>query len=843
MNRKSRVSLNRKSNRKKSRVSLNRKSNRKKSRVSLNRKTDGSKTPPIPITPLPSKIIKLENYIEDIILFKNKSFIYTISSFKIFKTIEEKNDTFDFIKELFNFHRENDINQIFHNKFTILGLIIISGLYDDFEKLIESVSSEIIDCNKRKSPYYKNQHTKNTYEKKKENILKKNKTDESKILNKLKILDDPEKIIGDLNINIEYFSKIITSESKYKKNLINYISVPSLSKIEIDKEIEKEIEKEIKKFIYYSVCIDSDIRKYIMRHYLLYFIKSEEFNEYKDRILYICCKERNNKLIINKFLTNIGNYRKLPYIMNYTFTKKNGKKYTFSTCGETTLLNLLNFYFINERGEFSVEKGKFHENLETFYHKYGTMKKQLEDIKSTTQEWLEVVSNLEKSKEEQEEVRLYNQSGDIHNNLKNIIFILKKILKYNDDEYYHGDGTLGKILGKISSEINIEIISEDENNIEFLLDGELRVFFHPGHGDLDFKDYNYNYKIKKIKKKTDDFSIVYNKFYKNINWKQDFTFEFTKNILYVLIDHDLIKLKIIKSHLKKITSLNLAQRRLYNYLDKNELPDSIGELSSLTYLDLDENKLTTLPDSIGKLSSLKKLDLIDNELTTLPDSIGKLSSLTELDLSYNELTRLPDSIGKLSSLEQLYLGDSKLTTLPDSIGKLSSLTELYLYHNELKTLPDTIGELSSLTDLKLNKNKLTILPYSIGKLSSLEKLSLYRNELKTLPDTIGELSSLKELELSYNELTTLPYSIGKLSSLEKLNLDKNKLTILPDSIGELSRLKELSLYHNELTTLPDSIGKLSSLVVLNLNKNKLTILPDSIGKLSRLKKLSLNDNY
>ena len=46
------------------------------------------------------------------------------------------------------------------------------------------------------------------------------------------------------------------------------------------------------------------------------------------------------------------------------------------------------------------------------------------------------------------------------------------------------------------------------------------------------------------------------------------------------------------------------------------------------------------------------------ERTTLPDSIGQLTGLTQLDLSENELTSLPDSIGNLTGLQWLYLSNN-----------------------------------------------------------------------------------------------------------------------------------------------------------------------------------------
>ena len=134
------------------------------------------------------------------------------------------------------------------------------------------------------------------------------------------------------------------------------------------------------------------------------------------------------------------------------------------------------------------------------------------------------------------------------------------------------------------------------------------------------------------------------------------------------------------------------------------LPESIGNLTALTYLKLSYNKLTTLPESIGNLTALEWLELYCNQLTTLPESIGSLTALEKLLLNRNQLTRLQESIGKLTALEWFDLDDNQLTTLPESIGNLTALKWFFLNGNQLTRLPESIGNLTALKILLLQGN-------------------------------------------------------------------------------------------------------------------------------------------
>jgi leucine-rich repeat protein SHOC2 len=145
-------------------------------------------------------------------------------------------------------------------------------------------------------------------------------------------------------------------------------------------------------------------------------------------------------------------------------------------------------------------------------------------------------------------------------------------------------------------------------------------------------------------------------------------------------------------------------------------------------------KQTALEQKIARFSKNKctKLFLSNEQITTLPDTIGNLSNLTYLDLSGNQLTILPDTIGDLNSLSGLQLSENKLTELPNNIEKLSCLSYLNLRDNKIAKLPENICNLLHLSKLDLSSNQLSELPESMSKLTKLTELSLSSNPLTDL---------------------------------------------------------------------------------------------------------------
>ncbi|CAK8564618.1 unnamed protein product [Lathyrus sativus] len=129
--------------------------------------------------------------------------------------------------------------------------------------------------------------------------------------------------------------------------------------------------------------------------------------------------------------------------------------------------------------------------------------------------------------------------------------------------------------------------------------------------------------------------------------------------------------------MKQLRALSLS-----NYKSIAEVPNSIGNLLYLQYLNLSHTKIESLPSETCKLYNLQFLLLVGcKRLTELPEDIGKLVNLRHLDVSDTALTEMTVQIAKLENLYTLSdfvvskhnggLNIADLGKLPHLHGKLS----------------------------------------------------------------------------------------------------------------------------------------------------------------------------
>ncbi|XP_014522472.1 receptor-like protein 12, partial [Vigna radiata var. radiata] len=161
--------------------------------------------------------------------------------------------------------------------------------------------------------------------------------------------------------------------------------------------------------------------------------------------------------------------------------------------------------------------------------------------------------------------------------------------------------------------------------------------------------------------------------------------------------------------LPQLQYLNLS----FNYFLDTNIPEFLGSLTNLRYLDLSSSYFSgQIPSQISSLSHLKYLNLADNYYLdgSIPLQLGNLSRLEYLDLSYNSFGGyIPSQLGNLSNLHTLYLGgyDSALQIVTSDhwLSNLTSLTHLYLYSisnfNSSPSWLRTIAKLPKLRELSL----------------------------------------------------------------------------------------------------------------------------------------------
>ncbi|KAH7445694.1 hypothetical protein KP509_01G020700 [Ceratopteris richardii] len=283
-----------------------------------------------------------------------------------------------------------------------------------------------------------------------------------------------------------------------------------------------------------------------------------------------------------------------------------------------------------------------------------------------------------------------------------------------------------------------------------------------------------------------------------------------------------------------------------------QIPDEIGDCSSLQYIDFSFNSITgDIPFSLSKLKDLEYFIMKSNDLTgPIPSTLSQLPNLKFLDLADNSLSgEIPSLIYWSEVLQYLGLRNNNITgRLSSEICRLTSLWYFDVRGNSLTgSIPENIGNCTSFQVLDLAFNQLTGgIPFNIGFLQ-VATLSLQGNQLSgIIPDVVGLMQALAVLDLSNNNFHgPIPKILGNLSYTGKLYLQGNKLTgSIPSQLGNMSKLQYLQLNDNLLTGwIPSELGKLQELWELNLSDNFLDgPIPENLTSCISLTSLNAHNN-
>ncbi|XP_025636521.1 putative disease resistance RPP13-like protein 1 [Arachis hypogaea] len=242
---------------------------------------------------------------------------------------------------------------------------------------------------------------------------------------------------------------------------------------------------------------------------------------------------------------------------------------------------------------------------------------------------------------------------------------------------------------------------------------------------------------------------------------------------------------------KKSRASKLKYLRVLSFRKLDVLPDSIGELIHLRYLNLSWTNVKTLPESLCNLFNLQTLILYHcYSLTMLPNDMHRLVNLRHLDLRGTSLEEMPREISKLKHvriLDYFVVGKHKDNGIQE-LGGLSNLEGSFEI-NKLENIADVRQARSA---RMLEKNRIDNLSL---KWSSGNKMVSNIVTLRDILDNLQPHTGLKELRIEGYKGERFPDWVGHSSynNMTRLTLlDCENCCMLP-SLGQLPSLKSLCI--------------------------------------------------
>ncbi|KAM4072793.1 hypothetical protein ACB094_11G166400 [Castanea mollissima] len=237
---------------------------------------------------------------------------------------------------------------------------------------------------------------------------------------------------------------------------------------------------------------------------------------------------------------------------------------------------------------------------------------------------------------------------------------------------------------------------------------------------------------------------------------------------------------------------------------------------------------------LPELRTLRVLSLAHyRNLTVLPQSVGNLIQLRYLNISHTAIKVLPDSVCTLYNLQTLLLTKChSLTELPTNMGWLINLRHLDIIETNLKEMPLLMGRLKSLQ---------TLTSFILGKGggSSIKELGEFQ-QLK------GSLSVLK-LENAVDARDALEANLRNKLHLNELVLkwggdtnDSRKDREILDKLQPHANLRKLTIENYGGTVFSDWLGPAScNMVSVQIHNCKYCLFLPPFGELPSLESLSI----
>ncbi|XP_024039257.1 putative disease resistance protein RGA4 [Citrus clementina] len=199
-----------------------------------------------------------------------------------------------------------------------------------------------------------------------------------------------------------------------------------------------------------------------------------------------------------------------------------------------------------------------------------------------------------------------------------------------------------------------------------------------------------------------------------------------------------LKLKRGASFPMSIHGLNrlrtlLISDEFYNLsLSSSNLAELFSKLACLRALVIKQfypNRIREIPENVGKLIHLKFLNLSRLAIERLPETLCELYNLQKLDIRrYEYLRELPAGIGKLKNIRSLLNARTPLKHMPIGIARLTSLRTLDRFVVGGDVDGSSTSRLESLKNLQLLRDYVIDELSSVSHLDEAERLELHNME-------------------------------------------------------------------------------------------------------------------